>query len=281
MTSKRASRRMDIDPERWRQRHEGGMLERHGDPSRSSTRESYPLGSDSATISSTPNLSAPAIASSVAPTTEASDGLQSGNIIPLSLTPTSVVTSSAAQASASVSGTSFQTHSGLGTGAIVGIAVACGVVGLAIVGLMLWFFLFRRHAQSDHVNDRFATDGRTVPRDYMMEKETHANAAESPHSPYSDDGLRDPVHDPVVVPAPPPLTQERGLLPYDNGPVQEPTPPVRTPHDGQDGTSSSPSHGVSASVAHLVEEGMTQDQIRRLEEEERALDEAIQQAGRR
>lgn len=37
--------------------------------------------------------------------------------------------------------------------------------------------------------------------------------------------------------------------------------------------------GISGQYAHLVEEGMTDDEIRRLEEEERALDEAIEQAG--
>jgi hypothetical protein len=37
--------------------------------------------------------------------------------------------------------------------------------------------------------------------------------------------------------------------------------------------------GVSGQYAHLVEEGMTDDEICRLEEEERVLDEAIEQAG--
>ncbi|KAJ0121268.1 hypothetical protein J7T55_008431 [Diaporthe amygdali] len=37
--------------------------------------------------------------------------------------------------------------------------------------------------------------------------------------------------------------------------------------------------GISGQYAHLVEEGMTDDEIRRLEEEERVLDEAIEQAG--
>lgn len=36
--------------------------------------------------------------------------------------------------------------------------------------------------------------------------------------------------------------------------------------------------GISGRYAHLVEEGMTEDEIQRLEEEERALDEAIEQA---
>lgn len=44
------------------------------------------------------------------------------------------------------------------------------------------------------------------------------------------------------------------------------------------GRSNTPS-GIAQQYAHLVEEGMTEDEIRRLEEEERALDEAIEQAG--
>lgn len=44
------------------------------------------------------------------------------------------------------------------------------------------------------------------------------------------------------------------------------------------GRSNTPS-GIAQQYAHLVEEGMTDAEIRRLEEEERALDEAIEQAG--
>jgi hypothetical protein len=39
--------------------------------------------------------------------------------------------------------------------------------------------------------------------------------------------------------------------------------------------------GLTTPYAHLVEEGMTEDEIRRLEDEERQLDAAIEQAGRR
>jgi hypothetical protein len=38
---------------------------------------------------------------------------------------------------------------------------------------------------------------------------------------------------------------------------------------------------LTTPYAHLVEDGMTEDEIRRLEEEERQLDAAIEQAGRR
>lgn len=42
----------------------------------------------------------------------------------------------------------------------------------------------------------------------------------------------------------------------------------------------SPTPPISSRYAHLVEEGMTDEEIRRLEEEERALDVAIEDAGR-
>ncbi|ROW10822.1 hypothetical protein VPNG_05297 [Cytospora leucostoma] len=53
----------------------------------------------------------------------------------------------------------------------------------------------------------------------------------------------------------------------------------RTRGDAFGRRSTTPS-GISGRYAHLVEEGMTDDEIRRLEEEERALDEAIEEAGR-
>ena len=55
------------------------------------------------------------------------------------------------------------------------------------------------------------------------------------------------------------------------------TPRMRAARFGS--RSATPS-GISGRYAHLVEDGMTDDEIRRLEEEERALDEAIEQAGR-
>lgn len=46
------------------------------------------------------------------------------------------------------------------------------------------------------------------------------------------------------------------------------------------GSRSATPSGISGRYAHLVEEGMTDEEIRRLEEEERVLDEAIEQHGR-
>ncbi|ROW11394.1 hypothetical protein VMCG_01579 [Cytospora schulzeri] len=46
------------------------------------------------------------------------------------------------------------------------------------------------------------------------------------------------------------------------------------------GSRSATPSGISGRYAHLIEEGMTEDEIRRMEEEERALDEAIERHGR-
>lgn len=70
----------------------------------------------------------------------------------------------------------------------------------------------------------------------------------------------------------------------DRGEDEEPPPPglpgggsgAGTPRLGR---SSTPGPGpISEQYAHLVEEGMTEEEMRRLEEEERVLDEAIEQA---
>ena len=194
---------------------------------------------------------------------------------------------------------------GLSTGAIAGIAVACGIVGLAVVGFLAWFFCLRRSRRGgkDHVHDApYSSDGAHGAgqhhHDYMLDKEAHAVVADSPHSPYSDEAgalgggagrSRNLTGGAGAGPVP------AGYFHPESGPV-----PHSPEHDGHgsyhgysdaaatghaataaDGTRSATPQHVPDTVAHLVEDGMTEDQIRRLEEEERALDEAIARSGRR
>jgi hypothetical protein len=180
---------------------------------------------------------------------------------------------------------------GLSTGAIAGIAVGCALVGIALIGFLVWFLVFRRRRDTDHVAEMaYTSDGRTGPHDFMMEKETHAVAAESPHSPYSDDGQ---LRERTMIPQSPPVMphDHSSFSPYSDaggisGAQQHHEPYDQPQHDQhdisrqQDARSATP-QGIPTTVAHLVEEGMTQEQIRRLEEEERALDEDIERAGRR
>lgn len=86
----------------------------------------------------------------------------------------------------------------------------------------------------------------------------------------------------VTVPCPAALQQQQ----EEQQPVSPDSArgvcPGSTPRARGDalGRRSTTPSGISGRYAHLVEEGMTDDEIRRLEEEERALDEAIEEAGR-
>ncbi|KAK4250487.1 Kin of IRRE-like protein 3 [Corynascus novoguineensis] len=155
----------------------------------------------------------------------------------------------------------------------------------------------------------------------MAEKEAAADVDVTPHSPYSDDGVSGgpggagagpggsyPEEAAVVAGAvgtaaaasPPPHLQDppRSFTPYSDRPSAGPgagpaagTPSVRAASLAQtdDARVSVPSpvsgratpRALTTPYAHLVEDGMTEEEIRRLEEEERQLDAAIEQAGRR
>lgn len=138
---------------------------------------------------------------------------------------------------------------GLTVGAKAGIGVGVSVGVLLLIGLAVFLFLRRRRRRR-----RATTSAKALApaSDYMRDKEIPAaRVAESPAS----DDARDSA---AFAAAEPPAG--RGSA-------------VATP--------TSTNREVPHSVAHLVEDGMTEDQIRRLEEEERALDQAIEQAGRR
>lgn len=200
------------------------------------------------------------------------------------------------------SATSESSSGGLPTGAIAGIAVGCSVVGLFLIAFLVWFLLKRRRQQEE---DAIVTYGATRSRtdELMAEKEANAGVDQSPHSPYSDvEGSLHQVNSggtaAAIIPPAPQSTQHspqqsrevpRSFTPYSDRPsvggVPSPTQtsPVTATDPtlgGADAGRATP-HGLPAQYAHLVEEGMTEDEIRRLEEEERQLDAAIEQAGRR
>ncbi|KAI1817775.1 hypothetical protein GGS20DRAFT_454827 [Poronia punctata] len=131
---------------------------------------------------------------------------------------------------------------GLSKNSIIGIAVGVGGGGLLIAGLLAWFFFIRRRRNSNDKN---------VP------SQQHQHQHQELQSYASDKDM------PVVVSSAP--YSDRASTPPTPGHYPSPTdsrPTVKTPY------------------AHLVEEGMTPDEIRRLEEEERQLDAAIENAGR-
>ncbi|KAF5601461.1 uncharacterized protein FSUBG_8167 [Fusarium subglutinans] len=180
--------------------------------------------------------------------------------------------SSSATATLSPSSTSGAEESsgdgggGLSTGATAGIAVGAVIGGLLIIGALVWFFL-RRRRRSKKAGDEYVTQ-----QTYAVDKETHARATDSPNSPYSDENHMQPValgsldRDRGVAPTPPPGGVPRSSIGSHD----------RAAHSG-----AQTPQGMSSNVAHLVEDGMTVDEIRRLEEEERQLDDEIERAARR
>ncbi|KAL6869826.1 hypothetical protein ACO1O0_001157 [Amphichorda felina] len=166
---------------------------------------------------------------------------------------------------------------GLSKGAIAGIAVGSIVVAF-LLGLLAWFLLRRRRKQRQQQRGASAHD---VPNGYIVDKtaDDTAIATTGAHSPYSDDGqgqsqlgLHHGQGDATAA-AYPDTHQQYQHQQHDQRDIPR----------GDDGGAYTPSQHDSASrnYHHLVEEGMTAEDIRRLEEEERQLDAEIERAGRR
>ncbi|KAH9884755.1 hypothetical protein F4778DRAFT_553135 [Xylariomycetidae sp. FL2044] len=255
-------------------------------------------------------------------------------------TTTTTTSSATATTGASKKGTG---SSGLSTGAIVGIAVGCGVVGILIVVFVIWFFLVRRPArgtQQHHSKGSYATGSgnhRSIIHDKMF-----SAAGSEPYSAYGDEARAlhhqrsslsmaniNNINNNSLDGDNNINQQGEGYAPYtDAGPHPSQPPPTSHQHQHQlsgtsgittaaaaaattlptsrsqtDVTSSSLTHNNTSNsmndsnttprpatatgtgrspsrYAHLIEEGMTEDEIRRLEEEERHLDAAIEVAGR-
>lgn len=251
---------------------------------------------------------------------------QPGETITSSSAPTATSSDSPASttASNSLSDTQHSKSGGLSTGAVAGIAVACGVVGLALICAAVWLLCFRRRrAAGDHKGlsrhggayGSDATGGMLGAIDKEM-----PHATESPHSAYAPD--RGQLHDDLdrdshgatrglmggvavgagagaaagagagagagSIGGNDSVTTGGGYAPYSDrvgtpgGPAGAGAMDSQTSLSGPVGARSDacPTPPISTRYAHLVEEGMTDDEIRRLEEEERALDAAIEDAGR-
>ncbi|KAK0389663.1 hypothetical protein NLU13_3238 [Sarocladium strictum] len=159
---------------------------------------------------------------------------------------------------------------GLSTGAIAGIAVAAAVIFLALVGGLVFWMLRRRRQNRNRGQYNKPTNSTTF---VGGDKEVN-QVTETPHPSYSND-RHVPLSNLAGAGASPATIgpSEGQYAPYrdddDNG-YESPDKRPRT----TDGAGTP--YEVSSSVAHLVEEGMTAEEIRRLEEEERQLDDAIQ-----
>ncbi|KAH6606393.1 hypothetical protein Trco_005546 [Trichoderma cornu-damae] len=167
-------------------------------------------------------------------------------------------------------------HSGLSTGAIVGIAVASSIVGIALLGALAWFFI-RRHRRR-HLDEGYKATRQTTSS-FIAAKEVQPSVAESPIvSPFSDDGevraAGGPPSSAISMPLPLETSATRGI----------PAGPASTHDDDRTDrpdAAASGNNNMGRNIAHLVEEGMTEADILRLEEEERHLDAEIERAARR
>ncbi|RYP72112.1 hypothetical protein DL771_004443 [Monosporascus sp. 5C6A] len=188
-----------------------------------------------------------------------------------------------------------QSRNGLGAGAIAGIAVSIGVVFIAVAGLSVWFCLRRRQSGSPLARAREVGYGSDSGAIAMMPEKEAAGLTESSSHPVYDHSSAPVAHhaDPAAAAVP--------YAPYSDHVVapgtavttptltslNEPSPVLREQQQqgpgSETGAARQPQQQqpIASRYAHLVEEGMTEEEIRRLEEEERQLDAAIERAGRR
>lgn len=191
-------------------------------------------------------------------------------------------------ANPSTDAASGSSSGGLARGAIIGIAVAAGIVGLAAVLALVWFVVRRQKRKQQGLLPAGAYSPEHHGDELIAEKEARAgaDATTTPQSPYSDDGNGAGNAAGTAASATTPTT-------YVQDPTQTFAPYTdrgsAAPRQNDEAGASAPSpipgratpRGLSTPYAHLVEDGMTEDDVRRLEEEERQLDAAIEQAGRR
>ncbi|KAL2213972.1 hypothetical protein CC79DRAFT_1352730 [Sarocladium strictum] len=222
--------------------------------------------------------------------TESTDPTENGLRPGVSATSTTVLSSSAISTTGPTAISSNESDSsdsgggggggGLSTGAIAGIAVAGAVVFLGLIGGLVFWMLRRRRRNKDRGHYNQPTNSTTF---MGGDKDIH-QVTESPHSTFSND-----QHVPLSSLAGAGTSRDVGGpsghhdLHDDDGdyaPYRDDDRGAQGSAAGQRSDGAGTPHGVSRSVAHLVEDGMTEDEIRRLEEEERQLDDAIQRHGR-
>ena len=170
---------------------------------------------------------------------------------------------------------------GLSTGAIAGIAVGVGILALVILGAAIFFCIRRRRRRNA---DADAAQQNKMSSYMVAGKETSPIALDSPSSPYQDDHFPPPQQHHLqqqqqqqqLQQVPPRVPVPTGAAAGERRHSRNESDAARSPTPGSG--RETPQHGVSR---HLVEDGMTMEEIRRLEEEERQLDDEIERAGRR
>lgn len=204
---------------------------------------------------------------------------------------------------------------GLSTGAMAGIAVAGGVVLLALIAALIWYLLRRRRRQKRESRGKKLSDSTTFmgTKEIGHDDSPHSTYSSDQHmplsnlnahqertsegfAPYRDDAgaaslpIGTALSDFPPVP-PPKATPEKGPSPPPKPaaePAQAPAPAAvaspsgdspttgRSTESRSSGRGGGTPYGVHPSVANLVEEGMTEEEVRRLEEEERQIEAALE-----
>ncbi|KAI2623637.1 hypothetical protein GGS21DRAFT_335212 [Xylaria nigripes] len=160
---------------------------------------------------------------------------------------------------------------GLSKGGIIGIALGSTVAGLLVISALIFLLIRQRQRRANLAHHTMAsTDsdvGAHTMKDPMAAESTAPDsrdggevtaAVASPYAPYSDRTATPSQHttaDTEPATSRTELTGSRDVLT---------TAPFR-----------------ASTYSHLIEEGMSEEEIQRLEEEERQLDAAIEDAGRR
>lgn len=117
-----------------------------------------------------------------------------------------------------------------------------------------------------------------VPRaSQLIEAHNEQRSAPAPAPAAAPVAVSGPPSAPPSAPAPsPPTAAHVAQMQKEQPPMEQPLPPAPIALSDASRSTSSLSRQVPQSVAHLVEDGMTDEDILRLEEEERLLDLAIE-----
>ncbi|KAM4055078.1 hypothetical protein HRG_005887 [Hirsutella rhossiliensis] len=170
---------------------------------------------------------------------------------------------------------------GLSTGAIAGIAVGVSLALILLVAGLAWFLLRRRHRKQ---HEAACAARRLTSKTSVEDKDMQAaHVADSPRSPYLDGGTSTQNQSSPVSPLAGASHSEGDDDQAGFTPHEAEVAALRSSHSSADDHDdpAQATQGVSNTVAHLVEEGMTAEEIRRLEDEERQLDAEIERAARR
>ncbi|KAI1430132.1 hypothetical protein F5Y12DRAFT_2951 [Xylaria sp. FL1777] len=207
---------------------------------------------------------------------------------------------------------------GLSKGGIIGVAVGASVAGLLIAGALAWLFCIhrrrrRRHSRlgntstTHHMMQSYGSDvgARTLMPDkeipVVHESRSQSQSQSQPpspqsvydgrpsadlYAPYSDRSAASPVPPPPHPPHPQPHHHDhdhrRAASSMSTTTAAAAATGATTSETDLSWTrgAPTPTSVIASRYAHLVEEGMTEDEIRRLEDEERQLDAAIEHAER-